>query len=71
MPDYGSFFFFFFLNSPQWGSWKECICQFFIADDRLAFIDLNMRDFIKQNTQTDGKGGKHILHSHKGGRYLK
>lgn len=33
-----------------------------IADDRQAFIDFNTRDFIKQNTQTDGKGGKHVFY---------
>lgn len=65
-------FFFSFFKQPSVGQ-LETVHRpvFFIADDRPAFIDLNMRDFIKQNTQTDGKGGKHILHGHKGGRYLK
>lgn len=65
------FFLLLFFNCPQWSSWNECIYQFFIADDRVTFIELNMHDFIKQNTQTDGEGGKHILHGYKGRHYLK
>lgn len=44
---------------------------FIIAGDRVAFIELNMHDFTEQNTQTDGEGGKHILHGYKGRHYLK
>lgn len=58
--------FFLSFNCPRWSSWNECTDQFFflfnIADDRQAFIDFNKRDFIKQNTQTDGKGGKHVFY---------
>lgn len=47
------------------------IAVFFIAGDRAAFIELNVHDFNEQNTQTDGEGGKHILHGYKGRHYLK
>lgn len=58
---------FFFLSLTALGGAAGMSAQtsfffFSIADDRQAFIDLNTRDFIKQNTQTDGKGGKHVFY---------
>lgn len=32
---------------------------------------LDMHASIKQNTQTGGEGGKHILHGYKGKHHLK
>lgn len=71
MSDYVSFFFFLFLLPSMEQLERVRIAGFFIAGDRAAFIELNMLDFTKQNTQTDGEGGKHILHGYKGRHYLK